>query len=135
MDISQIKQKVVPILKKDKDILFGYLFGSQATKKANFESDVDIALYLNKKCKDCFQKRLSLIEKIQGVLKKPAEIIILNEQKSIFFKFVIIKEGKVIFDKHHGERVDFELRTMQEYYDFQPFIKEYNKAYLERSLK
>jgi len=24
---------------------------------------------------------------------------------------------------------------MQEYYDFRPFIKEYNEAYLQRSLK
>lgn len=30
---------------------------------------------------------------------------------------------------------DFELKVMQEYYDFQPFIEQYNKVYLERSLK
>lgn len=135
MSINEIKQKIEPILEKDKDILFAYVFGSQITGKTTFESDVDLALYLDEKCEDPFEKRISLIEKLQGILKKYVEVIILNEQKSIFFKFVIIKEGKAIFERSHEKRVDFELKTMQEYYDFQPFIEEYNKAYLERALK
>lgn len=47
---------------------------------------------------------------------------------------MIIKEGKIIFEKNHEKRVDFEFKTMREYYDFQPFLKEYNKIYLEREL-
>lgn len=119
---------------EENQVLFAYLFGSQATGKANFESDIDLAVYLNEDCKDLFKRRLFLIERFQDVLKKNVEVIILNEQRSILFKFVIIKEGKVIFEKNHGKRVDFELKTMEEYYDFQPFLEAYNKAYLEREL-
>jgi len=135
-DISKIKDKLKLVLEEEKGILFGYLFGSMALGKTNLESDIDLAFYFEaKEVKDFFKKRLFLIEKIQSILKKRVEVIILNEVRSIFFKFVIIKEGKVILERDHAQRIDFELKTMQEYYDFRPFIKEYNKAYLQRSLK
>lgn len=121
------------IFEKNK-VVFVYLFGSQATKKTDFESDIDLAVYLDESCEDLFKTRLYLIEKLQDIFKKNVEVIILNEQKSIFFKFVIIKQGKVIFEKDHNKRVDFEFKTMQEYYDFQPFLQQYNQAYLEREL-
>lgn len=135
MNFEEIKQKAKKVFKKDRDILFAYLFGSQVIGKTNFESDIDIAVYLDeKRVKDLFQKRLKLIGNLEGILKKRTEVVILNEVKSIFFKFVITKEGKVIFEQDHSERVDFELKTMQDYYDYQPFLDEYNKAFLEKEL-
>ncbi|MBS3819949.1 nucleotidyltransferase domain-containing protein [bacterium] len=136
MDVSEIQKKLKPVLEKEKGLLFGYLFGSAVSGKVGSESDIDLAFYLDEKgVKDLFKERLLLIEKIQSFFQKKVEVIILNEISSIFFKFVIIKEGKVIFERSHAQRVDFELKTMQDYYDFQPFLKEYNKAYLQRSLK
>jgi len=135
MIFNKISQKILSILKEDKDILFVYLFGSQVKGKSDFESDVDFAVYLDeKRVNDFFKKRLFLIEKFQEILKKHTEVVILNEIKSIFFKFVIIKEGKVILERDHEKRIDFEFKTMQEFYDFQPFLKEYNRVYLEREL-
>ena len=134
--VKAIQNQLVAFLKIEKSIVFAYVFGSVAQGKTNLESDVDMAVYLDvEKAGDLFKKRLSFIEKIQSILKKPIEVVILNEVKSTFLKFVIIKEGKVIFERNHGKRVDFELKVMQEYYDFQPFLEEYNKAYLERNLK
>lgn len=131
-----IQNKLRSFFKKEKSVVFVYVFGSVAQGKTNLESDVDLAIYLDEeKAGDLFEKRLSLIEKIQSLLRKSTEVIVLNEIKSTFFKFVIIKEGKIIFERDHGKRVDFELRTMQEYYDFQPFLEEYNKAYLRRNLE
>jgi len=121
-DISKIKDKLELVLGEEKGILFGYLFGSMASGKTNLESDIDLAFYLEEKeVKNFFKKRLFLIEKIQSLLKKRVEVIILNEVRSIFFKFVIIKEGKIILERDHAQRIDFELKTMQEYYDFRPF--------------
>lgn len=135
-NISKIKNELKPVLEKEKGLLFGYIFGSAVSGKTNFESDIDLAFYFNEeKSGDLFKRRLFLIEKIQSLLKKKVEVVILNDIESIFFKFVIIKEGKVIFERDHSERVDFELKTMQNYYDFQPFVKAYNEAYLKRSLR
>lgn len=134
--VKKIQNQLKPLFIQEKSIVFVYVFGSTAQGITDFESDVDLAMYLDEnKVSDLFKKRLSLIDKIQSILNKSTEVVILNETKSIFFKFVIIKEGKVIFNRDHGKRVDFELKTMQEYYDFQPFLEEYNKAYLQRSLQ
>lgn len=134
--VRKIQIQLESLFKKEKSIVFAYVFGSVAQEQTNRESDVDIAVYFDdNRVDDLFQERLFLIGKIQTILQKLTEVVVLNEVKSTFFKFVIIKEGKVIFERDHGTRVDFELRTMQEYYDYQPFIEEYNKAYLKRNIK
>lgn len=135
MNQEEIHDKLKMFFDKEESVVFAYLFGSMARGKTDFESDVDLAVYLeDKKVDNFFKERLFLIEEIQALLKKTTEVVMLNETKSIFFKFVIIKEGRVVFERDHSKRVDFELKIMQEYYDFQPFLEEYNKAYLERSL-
>jgi len=134
--IEEIRNQLEPLFQKDDSIVFSYIFGSTALGATNRESDIDIAVYLNtNRVKETFTKRLQLIEKLQSFLQRPCDVVVLNELGSIFFKFVIIKEGKLIFERDHGQRVDFELKTMQEYYDFQPFLDAYNQAYLERSLQ
>lgn len=133
--LKKIQNKLKFTLTKDRDILFGYVFGSALGEKFNYKSDIDVALYLDeKKVKNLFDKRLLLIDNLEGVLKREVEVVILNEIKSIFFKFVIIKEGKLFFERNHQKRVEFELKTMQDYYDFKPFLEEYNKAYIKREL-
>jgi predicted nucleotidyltransferase len=133
---EEIQNKLKSLFKQEKEVLFAYLFGSAAIGKGfNFKSDVDLAVYLDeKKVKDTFQKRLRLMSETEKVLKRETEVVILNDINSVFFKFVIIKEGKLIFERNHEKRVDFELKTIQDYFDFELFIEKYNKAYLEREL-
>ena len=133
---KDLERKIVDSLSEEKDILFTYLFGSAIRGGFNKESDLDIAVYFNDRMTpdEQFQKRLHLIEHLQNRTGKNVEVINLSEINSIFFKFVIIKEGKVILEKDHSRRVDFELKTMNDYYDFQPFLREYNRSYIERSL-
>ena len=105
-----------------------------ADKSYKIDSDIDIAGYFNSKTKDLSSKRLKLSKKISFYAKRDSEIVVLNEIKSIFFKFVIIKEKILIFENDHNARIDFELKTMNKYYDFKPFLKKYNQFYLERHL-
>lgn len=133
---KEIQEQLQGFFDEEKSVLFAYVFGSVAQGHTNHESDVDLAVYLDENnVDDMFKKRLSMIENCQAILKRVTEIIVLNETASILLRFVIIKEGKVIFERDHGERVDFELKTMTEYYDFQPFLEAYNQAYLQRELE
>ena len=132
---KEILSKLKSALSQDKDILFGYIFGSTAGKGFNPKSDIDTAVYLDgKKVKDFFKKRLQLIGSLEKILKREIEVIALNEIESVFLKFVVIKEGKLILERNHQKRVEFEFKTLQDYFDFQPFVEEYNKIYLEREL-
>lgn len=123
------QQKIIrtlkKIFKKEKEVIFCYLFGSLTYQNFISKSDIDLAVYLDKeKCKDFFEKRLELISKISVVLKKEADVVILNTAAP-FLKFVILKEGKIIFEKEKGERIDFELKSINEYFDFKPILEKY----------
>jgi predicted nucleotidyltransferase len=116
---------------------YAYLYGSQVTGNTNKESDFDFAVMLSNELSDeqRFKVRLKLMSEISRILKTDAiDLIILNDVHSIFLKFVVIKEGLLIFDQCPSERIDFELKTMNEYYDFKPFIVAYNKAYIQRQI-
>jgi len=136
MNQEEIQDKLRFFFRQDKDILFAYLFGSAATQKGfNLKSDVDLAVYLDeKRVKDTFEKRLKLMAETERVLRRETEVIVLNDINSIFFKFVIIKEGELIFERDHQKRVEFELKTMRDYFDFKPFIVKYDEAFIKRNL-
>jgi len=118
-------------------VLFAYLFGSQLGEYADKTSDADIAVMLSRKTskEERFELRLKLAGEISKVLKKEADVIILNDTKSLFFKYVIIKEGKLIYEKSEVESAEFESLTLGLYFDFRPFLEEYDKLYVQRNLQ
>lgn len=118
------------ILLKEEGILFCYLFGSLAYENFISKSDIDLAVYLDeKKCKDLFEKRLELITRTSRALKKDVDIVILNTA-SLFLKYVVLKEGKLVFEKDKEKRIDFELKSINEYFDFKPILEMYHKKLL-----
>jgi predicted nucleotidyltransferase len=125
---KRVLQKIKEILLKDKEILFCYLFGSQTTKNVLQKSDIDLAIYLDKD-KNFFKKRLELINKLSISLKTETDIVILNTTP-VVLKYVILKEGKLIFERNQEKRVNFELKSFNEYYDFKPILKRYYERIL-----
>ena len=127
------KKDIIKILKpifKDSGVLFCYLFGSFANNNNISKSDVDLGVYLNeKKHSDFFDKRLELISQFSKELKKDVDVIILNSA-SPFLKYVILKEGELIFEKERSKRIDFELKSINEYFDFRPILEKYNQRLL-----
>lgn len=137
MNIKREQLKKLKITFRRNEVVFAYLFGSQATGKAAKNSDFDFAVMLSEKMNDKkrFDIRLKIFSEASRILKSDKiEVVVLNDEKSPLLKFVIIKEGKVVFEKDHPARVDFEFRTMNEYYDFSRFLEAYNDAYLQRQL-
>lgn len=115
------------IFRKEKTVLFCYIFGSFAYKNFNSKSDVDIAVYLdNRIIDDFFDKRLELISDISQTLKKEADILILNTAPP-FIKYVVLKEGKLIFSRDENQRIDFELKAINNYFDLKTVLEKYNK--------
>ena len=122
---------------KQNNVLFAYLFGSQIGENSNKKSDVDIAVMLPQGLSknERFDLRLKLIGEIGKILKKDVDLIILNDTKSLFFKYVILKEGKVIYVGSDSELALFESKTLGLYFDFRPFLESYNKNYVKRALQ
>ncbi len=126
---KQDQQKIIKVakdfLEEENGVLFCYLFGSLACQNHTSKSDVDLAIYLDKKkCPDFFKKRLDLIAQLSQKLGKEADVVILNTAP-VFLKYVILKEGELILEKEEEKRFDFELKAMREYFDFKPIMEKY----------
>ena len=121
---------------KSTNTLLVYIFGSQVAGDATRESDVDVAVLLEKNLSDAkrFNIRLGLMDKLSRVFKKNVDVIVLNDTASIFFKYVIITEGQNIYEKSEGQRGAYESGIMGRYFDFQPFLDLYNKRYVQNNI-
>lgn len=130
-----MKKQLQKILKKNA-IELAYIFGSVATGHANKKSDVDIAVLLKKDIskKKRFEIRLKLMTQLSPLFQREVDLIIFNDIKSVFFKYVIIREGKLLYEGEEGQRAEFESRIMGEYFDFAPFLDIYNKQYVKNNI-
>ncbi len=136
MKLSKKQQSTIVKIAREYGATLVYMFGSYAQGKATKGSDVDIAILLPSTLSATkrFDIRCILAEKLAGALSTPIDVVVLNDISSIFFKFVIIQEGEPLYEESDVVRVMYELRIMNEYYDFEPFLTAYNKAYVARAV-
>lgn len=114
---------------------YGYLFGSLAAGNAIASSDVDIAVSFSRRLSRQRQEKLKfqLITDLERTTGRQVDLVVLNSLQNLLLKFTIISEGKLVYSRFEDLRVDFENRVMREYFDFKPFLDEYNKAYVARN--
>lgn len=115
------KEEMVQIIKsyceKEKDILFGFLFGSCASGKACLESDIDVALYL-KYQDDKLQDKIQ--NELERLLKREVDLVILNRAPSTL-SWNILRKGISIGIKNRGVYLDFMLEVSREAEDLMDF--------------
>lgn len=132
LDIHKLKSifKSVPAVKS------AYIFGSRVTGKAVKNSDYDFAVLFDGSLskENRFDLKLELMAKLSRALRTDAvDVVVLNDVSSLFFKYIILKEGKSIYQKNDLETAEFESRALGLYFDFRPFMEEYSRNYLMRN--
>ncbi|MBI5220582.1 MAG: nucleotidyltransferase domain-containing protein [Candidatus Liptonbacteria bacterium] len=130
-------RKITNYLSKIPAIQAVYLFGSVAEGRERQDSDVDIAVLLSYKltASQRFHLRTRLSADLAGQMKRRVDVVVLNDVQSVFFKYVIIKEGRLIYQRSELSRAEFECRTLGDYFDFQPFLNLYNQHYVTRNAR
>ena len=110
---------------------FAYLFGSRAEERAAASSDVDVAVYFDAPSKEeRFRERLKLQGRLQTLLAPHrVDVVVLNDTGSATVRYEVATKGKLICEQDASGRLDFELRAMNEYEDFAPFLSAYNEMY------
>jgi len=117
--------EIVKLLEASPFVMFGYLFGSRSLNANGPGSDWDIALYFREyPAKNNPWLRFTIQAELSAILKTDAvDIIILNNLQQPSFAFDIINEGTILVDKKPSERILFEAKVLNRYFDWQYFLK------------
>ena len=126
-------QALKKIFKKDREILFAYLYGSCATGAVHPGSDIDIAVFLKPSdIKDYVKKQEELTTTLVTALHNDnIDLRILNTLPFLL-KYKVLKEGVPILIKDESARVEFETATMNRFFQLKPYLEEYNRMLLLR---
>lgn len=122
------KDRLNEIFKKNQVVL-AYLFGSVAKNKTGSLSDIDIAVLLDEKVPSVqhFDRKLAIMGQLSDLFKTDnIDVVLLNETPPLL-THRIIKEGKIIFSLSKKNRLEFELRAVMKYLDWQPHLEKYTQ--------
>lgn len=115
------------VIEKDEDILFAYLYGSRVHPSTHFESDIDVAVYLKPfDIKNYIKKEDHLITLLMTQLHSDKIDLRILNTSPLLLQYNILKEGILIFVRDESERVDFENRVMNRFFELKPYLDEYN---------
>ncbi len=115
-------------------VLFAYLFGSYARGESLPQSDMDIAVFVERGLsqEDYSELELNLsIELDKLGLGAETEVRVIN-RLPLLMRGEILTEGHLIYCRDDSTRVEFETITRDEYFDFLPLHYRYQKAYFNR---
>jgi len=105
-------------LQNNESIKFAYLFGSYANSMEGPLSDIDLAVYVDKRL-DFFSIRLRLLDELSRLLKDhPFDLIILNTAP-LTLQYEIIRQG-IVLKENKNRRVPFETAVLRRYLDTEP---------------
>ena len=128
--MNELLQNLTKNLRKDKRIIFAYLYGSEARGTMREDSDMDIAVFIKNIDEDpLLEADISL--ELEQRLDRSVDVRIINHAPALFI-YQILKDGVLLFSHDDQLRINFEVKNIMEYLDFLPLINEYDKKRYER---
>lgn len=130
-DIFPLMPNLQKVLLNDKELIFGYVFGSYGMNKSSPLSDIDLAFYILPD-KDCFEKKLALMEQITSILKTDEVDIVILNKAPIVLCYQVLKTGRLIFSKDERLRLKFINNVYNIYCDGEPLRRATEANLLKR---
>jgi predicted nucleotidyltransferase len=104
-----------------------YLFGSRARGDASAASDVDVAIWLEKKPSTFEEHRFGLGGELERDLGVPVDVVILNGAPSDLVHRVL-RDGILLVERDRSARIRFEVRARNDYFDMMPIRDRYRRG-------
>ena len=117
------------------EVCLAALYGSQARGQAGPLSDIDVAVLLEQPCDPAryFDLRLELIGRLMSALHtNEVDVLILN-QAPLALQYRVVRDGVVLYARHHEHLIAFVSQTVSRYLDFKPIIERHERAILQRA--
>ncbi|NLH61200.1 MAG: nucleotidyltransferase domain-containing protein [Ignavibacteriales bacterium] len=123
-----IKNKI----SKNKNIAFAILFGSHATGKVRFGSDLDIAIYF--KTEPELLEIGDLVNQLQEITEDKIDLVKLNglylSRPGLAYN--IIKDGIIVYNEDSKMLAEYKRKVLLEYLNFKPIADMFHNRYLQR---
>jgi len=135
-DLSSITRAVSRCLAKRPEIQAAYVFGSVASGRARADSDVDVAVLIDRRVPPgrILKYRLKLMADLGTALhRSDVDVVILNEASPLLAHRVL-SQGTLVFERSAPARVRFQTKTASLYLDLIP-IFEMHIRYLKRNVR
>lgn len=121
--MGDIPAAITHALSSRDDIVFAYLFGSQASQRTHPRSDIDVAVWLREPYpRDSFAPITSIQGALNTTLKRDdIDVVILNEAPlSLAFAAV---HGKLLLSRDEEARIQTEAAIKSRYHDRLPYVR------------
>jgi predicted nucleotidyltransferase len=127
-------QEALPAVLARYPVVVAYVYGSVARGTVLPTSDVDIALVLTESLPP--YERLQLELTIEGEVEEaagiyPIDVRVINDAP-LLVKGRILQEGIRVYEGDRQKRIAFEVLTRHQYWDFEPFVRPLQQAFLNR---
>jgi uncharacterized protein len=117
------------------EVVAVYLFGSLARGRARDDSDIDVAVLLAPDFDVDAHRlyRLDRANELASALRRPVDVVLLNVAPLVL-RNQVLSYGQLVYETNRRQRVDYEVRSRQAYFDFRPILDRIYAA-LRRQLK
>jgi predicted nucleotidyltransferase len=125
-------RRYAPQILKDLPVQLAYLYGSAARGEETPSSDVDIAIVCDDEISP--EQRLRLMLDVSAELSRrtgiaEVDVRVINDAPLVF-RGRIACEGIPLFVRDKAQQIEFETRTRDEYFDYLPFHRRLQDAFL-----
>jgi predicted nucleotidyltransferase len=127
MEKEEIIRKIAEVLKKEKKVVFAYLFGSFLSSK--YANDIDLAVYVKGKVAANFEARLAL--KLEKEIGKEFDVFVINDKPTLFLSEVF-RRGKLVFSRDENLRVRFETEKLPEVLEYNELMRRFDEKRFEK---
>jgi len=130
MNVSELEAQLLAALRPRAEVLEAYLFGSQATGRAQPHSDVDIAVYVDeRRAPDSgFGYAAELGSALMSALRTNAvDVTVLNRAPPVLYHRVL-RDGKRLLSRDLAETTTREGYALSRYCDYLPQLAKMDAA-------
>lgn len=112
-----------------------WLFGSVAAGKAGKDSDIDIAVLFTTDLSkyERFDLKLSMAGELARLACCDVDIVDM-QYAPLYLQYQIRKSGRLIVEKDHAYRLNFDVNSRREYFDLASALELRNRRLIQRAL-
>ena len=125
---NRLIEQLRELLDRQPGIACAYLFGSVARGEASASSDVDLAVLLEQPAADTLRGPLARLRlDLEDTLGRPVDLVAMETAPPDLIHRVL-RDGVLLVDRNPNQRIAFEVRARNEYFDLLPYLAEYRRA-------